>query len=434
MSWGSTAEVLAVTNGAINQLTGMPDSTTTTGLSELAALTDTAIIDLGEKLSVSNGDITVNSPADIFFKSLLSQVGKVIVDTRIYATQLPKMFKDVHEWGLMTEMLRMDIAQILTDEMWNSAGFIGWDTPYDAVTQTYPGIEEGKRIAAVEFGCYKPAIRAKLYKKASSVMVALTKAREQMFTAFRSAYEFETFVAGLMASVKNALTLKSEVYALMAVSVAIAKTVQNGNTFNLLKEYKTINPTSTITAATCLHNADFLKFASQFIAQTRDNMKRFTSAYNNHESLAFSSPANLILHSYFANSVKFNVKADTYNPDMLAIGDYDKVSSWQAIASAYHDVFDFWNTSCVSLSADAMKEITGNPDATAVLYTGIVGVMYDEFALGVLIDKSKTTSQYSASRDTVNYFYHNLIEVIVNDEYPIVTFYIEDVSEEENKE
>ena len=51
-------------------------------------------------------------------------------------------------------------------------------------------------------------------------------------------------------------------------------------------------------------------------------------------------------------------------------------------------------------------------------------------AMGVTIDKKKTTSQYSASRDTTNFFYHALANYIVNDNYPIVAFVIRDDSDE----
>ena len=427
MAWGSSSDVLAVTNSAIAQITARPDGNG--DLTELSALTDTEIIDLGEKLNVVDGEITNGSPADIFFKSLLSQVGKVVVDTRSYVAQLPSLFVDTHEWGLLTEMIKIDISDCMVDEMWNADGFIPWNAPESG--GVYPGVEEGKRIAAIEFGCYKPAVRAKLYKKATGIMVALTKSREQLFTAFRSASEYESFVAGLLVSVQNTLALKAEVYGLMCVSVGIAKSVYNGNTVNLLTEYLTLFPSSTVTAATCLQDADFLRYASMRIVNTRDNMKRYTAAYNNHETLTFSSPTKLILLNQFANACKFNVRADTFHENLLSMGDFDKVASWQAVVSSVDSVpFSFGNASALSLTAAALSEISGTTVSDPAVYSGIIGVLYDRQAMGVLIEKKKTTSQYSASRDTTNIFFHSLVQYIVNDDYPIVTFYVEDPPEE----
>ena len=422
MAWGSTSDVLAVTNAAINQITARPDGNG--DMTELDALTDTNIIDLGEKLNVTDGEISNGSPADIYFKALLSQISRVVVDTRAYVAQLPSLFVDTREWGLLSEFVRPDISDCMVDEMWNTAGFIPWNTPESG--GVYPGVEEGKRIAAIEFGCYKPAIRAKMYKKATGIMVALTKAREQLFTAFRSAAEYENFVAGLLVSVQNTLQLKAEVYGLMCVSVGIVKSMVNGNAINLLAEYLTLHPSSTITDTDCMEDTDFMRYALMRIAQVRDNLKRYTAAYNNHESIVFSSPAHLILLSQFATSAKFGVRANTYNEELLGIGDYDRVSSWQAVISAGDTTpFSFANASSVSLTAAAMTEITGTSTDDPVTLSGIVGVLYDRQAMGVLIDKKKVTSQYAASRDTINLFHHSLVQYIVNDEYPIVTFYVQ---------
>ena len=56
--------------------------------------------------------------------------------------------------------------------------------------------------------------------------------------------------------------------------------------------------------------------------------------------------------------------------------------------------------------------------------SNVVGVIYDRLAMGITIDKRKVTTNYAASRDTSNSFYHALVNYVVNDSYPIVMFYI----------
>jgi hypothetical protein len=46
--------------------------------------------------------------------------------------------------------------------------------------------------------------------------------------------------------------------------------------------------------------------------------------------------------------------------------------------------------------------------------------------MGINVDKKKVTTNYTASRDTVNSFYHALARYSVNSHYPIVVFYISD--------
>lgn len=426
----STTNTLNVTKSAIAQLTasGYMKSSDT----ELTALDDQFIVDLGEKLNIQDGDVTNNTPADIFFKALMSQMGKIVVDTRSYVAQLPKLYVDPVNWGLFQEHITIELSDIMVDEMWNPDGFINW------TEQASPGVSiggeaEGARIASIEFGCYKPAVHAKLYKKAHGIMTALTTAREQMFTAFKSLDQYNSFLAGLFNSVENTIQLKAEAYALMTVSMGIAKATANGNVINLLKEYNDITGGTPLTKVKALNDSNFMKYALMRIAETKDNIRRFTTLYNNHEHITFASEPQTILLNKFANSAKFNVRANTYHEELLGIGDYDKVSAWQSALKIDSDharqPYEFENSSSISLSKSAAIEaglLESTTTETSFLISGVIGVVYDRMAMGITIDRKKTTSQYSASRDTVNYFYHALANYIVNDNYPIVIFTMND--------
>lgn len=404
----STAELIEVTNAAIAQATG----DTTSG--KLTALDDTTIVELGEKLNIQDGEITNGSPADIYFKTLLSRIGQIRIDDRSYVATLPKLFVSPIEWGLMSEFIKFDLSDVMVDEMWNPNGFINYTDR--------GGPAEGQRIAGIEFGTFKPAVRAKLYKKAHAIMVALTKAREQMFTAFNSLAEYESFAAGLDISVTNTLQLKAEVYALMTVSTGIATAEKNGNRIHLLTEFNG-ETGQTLTAPVALNDPKFIQFALGRIAETKDNLKRMTMSYNNHETLTFSSDANVILLNKFANKAKFMGRANTFNEELLGIGDYDKVSSWQAVKSATNaSAFNFTDASSISLTAEAWSDISGTETEEPKTIQNIIGVIYDRWAMGITIDKKKVTSQYSAARDTTNFFYHALVNYMVNDDYPIVFF------------
>ena len=412
----STNNTVNVTKSAIAQLTA---SGYGGQLPTLTALDDQFIVDLGKALEFdAEGDISTNTPADLFFKALMSQMGKIIVDTRSYVAQLPKLYVDPVNWGLFQEQITIELSDVMVDEMWNPDGFINWNAP-DGIGQA-----EGERIAAIEFGCYKPPVHAKLYKKAHGIMTALTTAREQMFTAFKSVDQYNSFLAGLFNSVENTIQLKAEVYALMTVSMGIAKAKANGNEINLLDEYNTLTNHSLLKEQ-ALNDSDFMKYALMRIAETKDNIKRFTTLYNNHEHLTFASEPQTILLNKFSNSAKFNVRANTYHEELLGIGDYDKVSAWQSAVGVDKQPYNFDTSSSIILSkagameAGLMKE---SDTGTQFAINGVIGVVYDRLAMGITIDRKKTTSQYSASRDTVNYFYHALANYIVNDNYPIVIF------------
>lgn len=412
----STNDVLTATKAGVAQLIakGYMDAETP----ELTALDDQFIVDLGETIQVQDGEITTNSPADIFFKALISQVGRIYVDTKSYRAQLPSLFVDPMEWGLVAEYIEIDISDVMIDEIWNPNGYINWSEP--------GGPAEGARIAAIEYGCYKPAVRAKVYRKATGIMAALTIGDgDQLFTAFQNAGQYNSFVAGLYNSISNTIQLKAELYALMTVSMMIAAAKANNNEINVLAEYKTAKPDSTITAATALQNGDFLRFLARRTADLKDNMQRFTALYNNHEHITFSTDTNVIMLAQVANAIKFNMYADTFHKDLVSIGNFDTVVAWQAAKTSSADTaYNFKSASSISITAEAAEEV--GLDAQATVIDGVVAVIYDRRAAGITIDKRKTTSKPCASRATTNYFYHSLVNYIVNTSQPIVTLVIRD--------
>lgn len=433
MALYNPANTLKVTQSAIAQLIGKGylDKDYT-----LTALDDTAIVELGEKLNITeDGDFSTNSAADIVYKSLLSQLGKIVIDTRSYTASLPKLFVDPVNWGLFTEMVMIDISDVMIDEMWNPNGFIPWNTKPDESTPTvYPGQVEGARIAAIEYGFYRPKVEAKLYKKAHACMVALTTMYDQLFTAFKGVSELNSFLAGLYNSVENTLQLKAEIYAKMTVSVGIAKAFANGNAIDLRQVAidEGVTNATTATSAALLKDEKFQRIMLETISNTKDYIQDYTAYYNNGDMATFASDPRTILLSQAAKAAKFGVRANTYNENLLGIGDFDTVTMWQAAKTTTSDderAYNFESASAIDLTRKAALEIgnltTADPDTHKVL-KGVIGVTYDRLAMGITVDKKKVTTNYAASRDTSNSFYHALINYVVNDSYPIVAYYISD--------
>ena len=419
----SSADILAVTKSAIAQLVGKGYMDVDTG--NITALDDHLIVDLGQKLELTeNGDIATNSPADIMYKALLSQCGKIVIDKRTYVAKLPKLFVDVVDWGLFSEHIMIDLSDCMVDEVWNSAGYI----PYNSSG----GPAEGARIAAIEFGYYKPPVQAKIFQKAHGIMVALTRGYEQLFSAFRNLSEYESFVTGLFNSVENTLQAKAEVYAFMCVSMGIAKSAGNGNMYDLRSEYAAAGGTTTgLTAQQLMETPDFQRFYLQRVAETKKYMQRMGSLFNDGSIVTFSSDPRVIMLTKAAMCCKFGVRANTFNEELLGIGDYDEAPSWQAaIGSDNSAPYNFETAAQISLTHDAAEEAGLEPaTGEGAVLKNVVCVIYDRFAMGVTLDKRQVASQPAASRLTTNLFYHALVRYQVNDSYPIVSFYISDEEE-----
>lgn len=435
MALYNTANTLEVTKSAIAQLIGKGYLDADYKLDEL---NDTAIVELGEKLELTeDGDFEVGSPADIVFKAFLGRLAKINIDAREYVASLPKLFVDPINWGVMTENVMIGLSDVMIDEMWNPDGYIPWNTPADPATPSvYPGIEEGKRIAAIEFGFYRPTITAKIYNKAKAIMVALTTMRDQLFTAFKGVDELNKFLAGLYNSVNNTIQLKAEIYAKMTVSTGIGRAFVNGNAIDLRQAY--IDETGNAAAANVptdelLNTPDFQRFWMQTVAKTKEYIKDYTALFNNGENATFASEPNTILLTDAVYDAKFGVRANTYNEELLGIGEFDKINMWQAAVSATNTKkYNIENAGRIVYSKQAAIDIGLLPSVTqetSYKTPVIIGVTYDRLAMGITIDKKKVTTQYSASRDTVNSFYHALANYVVNDNYPIVAYYISDATE-----
>lgn len=435
MALYNTANTLEVTKSAIAQLIGKGYLDADYKLDEL---NDTAIVELGEKLELTeDGDFEVGSPADIVFKAFLGRLAKINIDAREYVASLPKLFVDPINWGIMTENVMIGLSDVMIDEMWNPDGYVPWNTSADPATPTvYPGIEEGKRIAAVEFGFYRPTITAKIYNKAKAIMVALTTMRDQLFTAFKGVDELNKFLAGLYNSVNNTIQLKAEIYAKMTVSTGVGRAIVNGNAIDLRQAY--IDETGNAAAATVptdelLNTPDFQRFWMQTVAKTKEYIKDYTALFNNGENATFASEPNTILLTDAVYDAKFGVRANTYNEELLGIGEFDKINMWQAAVSATNTKkYNIENAGRIVYSKQTAIDIgllPSDTQETSYKTPVIIGVTYDRLAMGITIDKKKVTTQYSASRDTVNSFYHALANYVVNDNYPIVAYYISDATE-----
>lgn len=433
MALYNPANTLAVTQSAIAQLIGKGYMDADY---KLTALDDAAVVDLGEKLQLTeDGDFTVNSPADIVFKAFLSQLGKIVIDSRSYVAKLPKLYVDTANWGLFTELVTVDLSDVLVDEMWNPNGFVAWGTPPDPLTPTvYPGQVEGARIAAIEHGFYRPAINAKLYKKAHAIMVAITTMYDQLFTAFKGVSELNSFLASLYNSVENTLQLKAEVYAKMTVCTGIARAIANSNAIDVraLAVAAGVSNAATTATETLIQMPEVQRLTLQAISETREYITDYTALYNNGEMATFARDDQMILLTKFAKACKFNVRANTYNEELLGIGDYDTINMWQAATSSDDTTaYNFSACSSIDYSKNSAIEFGLLPADTAethYLATGILAVVYDRMAMGINLDKRKVTSSYTAARDTTNSFYHALVRYSVSDHYPIVVFYCSEPS------
>lgn len=434
----------------------------------LTATDVTALAELGHAL-----ESHTNAP-DIFLGALIDRLATMRIDSRAYSAVLPSLFVDTYEWGGFREHVVVGLSDILDDEMYPSGGFINYNDE--------GGDDEAVRIAGIEHGTYKPPVAAKFYDEGKAFMIALSTVRDQLFTAVTSLAELNKLLSAMQLSVDNTIQLKAEVGALYTVSTGIARAMALNNEIPLVTLYNSTHETSNTkietvyesltsepddytdnyasyyvkdsdgeweaatatfaagetyrktetertidaplpTGEAALNDPAFVAFALETIANTKDEFKRFTSVYNNHDHVTFSNDPHTILLAKFANRAKFGVRANTFNEQLLGIGDYEKVTGWQATKATGGKPFALSTLSSISLTKAGAERVgfTSVPAGGKVL-SNIIGVIYDRYAMGVSLDKKKVTTSYTASQDKWNTFHHSLINYIIDDNFPIAVF------------
>ena len=402
-------DLINVVKSGISQLTDSKFYSVDTP--ELTETDTAALVELGHSLEQHR------QAADIFLGALVDTLTTMRIDSRAYSPVLPSLFVDTYEWGGFREHVVIGLSDILNDEMYPINGFIGYNET--------GGTEEAQRIAGIEHGTFKPPVQSKFYDEGKAFMIALSTVREQLFTAVKSLAELNKLISAMQISVDNTIQLKAEVGALATVSTGVARAIALGNEIKLVTRYNDTHTGATLpTGWAALNDDKFTAFVLETIANVKDEVKRFTAVYNNHEHVTFSNDSRLILLSKFANRAKFGVRANTYNEQLLGIGDYERISGWQAVSQDDTEPFAPETLSSIALAAASATKVglTVPEGATGVTLNNIIGFLYDRYALGISIDRKNVTTSYTASQDKYNTYHHNIINYIIDDNFPMVVF------------
>lgn len=458
-----THEVVA---GAINQLIGAgyypqqiadytsatkgDDGTINDGVQpDLSPLTPEAIGAMGLAALNDLGAIAGSNQQtrDIVFDALCDQIGKIVVEGRNFTANIPDVYYDMREFGGILEWIEMGLAPILEDPMWQAStkgGYINYQDTYGTPTE-HPGKDYGAKLAAMEHGFYKTKVRAKTYQKAHAFLIAISKMKDQMFTGFKSWEEAQKFFTGIEMTVNKTITLKSKILAQALITGGICAAIGLGHTVNLVQIAHDMYNSSITTAAAFLADRRAQEFALNEIANVLDQFQEFSIAYNAEYMPTFATKddTKLILISKYQNHLKYTVKSDTFNADQLGLpvepqrltawqGVYDGVTnfSWDACTSVYIDAATIadYAAAGITITPNEDPETPGGTDYTTFKESGIVGFAYDKPGCCMALEKVKSTWSYTGLTDHMNEFHHYLGQQVINPDYNMCVFLIQDLS------
>ena len=403
-------DLLKTTQEAVAQTLG-EDYMNKSGL--LTATESFKIADVGEKI------LETENTVEPFTKSLITVLAKTEMFDDEYNRKITSLWVDNFEWGGFVQRVYFGLAEIIADPM------------YSLVNK--------HNYSEIEHTFYQPDTNAKIFQEGKSIMIPVSIVRDQLKEAFKSWDDLNRYVSGIRTTVRNTLNLALYSYQKMLVSCGIAMSVSTeatalNNAVHLITEAKengvvpdTVTSYNDIIALGDDAHRRFLTFVAQRIATIRDNMREFTTAYNDGNIPTFADGDNnrLLLNSQFAKDIRFNARANTFNSNELAFGDYEEIPSWQAIVSSddANDTFKFNTVTTINLAPDATNKL--GIGTNGLTQSGVIGVAFDRRAIGITLIREKTTSTYTACADFWNEFVHLLTNYILDTTFSLVAFVLD---------
>ena len=332
--------------------------------------------DLGNIVEVGKAVFNANA-MDKYVKALVNRIGKIIFVNRVYEGSAPSVLMDGWEYGSVMQKVSMGLPEATENETWE--------------------LTDGQSYDPHIFHAPKGVV-AKYYNKYVTFEIDMSFTENQLKMSFNSVTELNGFISMLYTQVENSMTVKLDELIRRTINNMIAETVHTNNgarAINLLTLYKAAYPADTaITAATALNNPDFIRFAAYIIKVTHGRMRTMSTVFNegNQPRHTPTDMSHIVLLEDFASGADVFLQSNTFHDELSALPTAERVPYWQGSGTSY-------------AFADVSKINVKTANGNVVEQGGILGVMFDRWALGVANIERKVTSQYTPNAEFFTNFY-----------------------------
>lgn len=338
-----------------------------TGKSSIAPVDEAEFVAVGTTLLQTGYDALNTAVSQVLSRSIYS--------ARTYSPIYPSIERDSIQWGgIVRKVTTLDL-EFMDDKAYNVADGNG-------ITDCDPFLVN--RQKAVQFNWYG----------GNTKELVVTVTEQQLIQAFSSSAEFGSFMAAQATNLTNQINQKIEAESRITVNNMIAAALEEGGdrVVHLLSEYKDETGNETITADNYLSAAEFEPFAKwmygrlntlkAFMAERTEKFHATITSYNGvalTQGIKRHTPAeflNIFMLTDFMNQIDASALSGIYNQQLLSIGGYERVNYWQSID----------NPSSINVIPNVL-----DTDGTCFKYeqgvsqAGIVGILFDDEALGITV-------------------------------------------------
>ena len=356
----------------INQIYGFVNGATQEALGETVIVNE----DLSNIVAVGEAVFNANA-MDKYVKALVNRIGRTIFVNRVYQGSAPSVMMDGWEYGSVMQKISMGLPTATENETWELADGQSYD----------PHVFHAPK-----------GVTAKYYNKYVIFEIDMSFTEEQLKMSFVNATEMNGFISMIYTQVENSMTVKLDELIRRTINNMIGVTLNTNNSaraINLLALYKAAYPTDTdITVATALSNPQFVRYAAYMIKLTYGRMRTMSTLFNEGAQPRHTPKdvAHIVLLEDFASGADVFLQSDTFHNELSALPTSETVPYWQGSGTGY-------------AFTDVSKIDITTIDGDKVTKSGILGVMFDRWALGVANVERKVTSQWTPSAEFFTNFY-----------------------------
>lgn len=328
------------------------------------------IVDVGEAVFNANA-------MDKYVKALVNRIGKTIFVNRVYQGSAPSVIMDSWEYGSVLQKVSTGLPEATENETWE--------------------LQDGQSYDPHVFHAPK-GVTAKYFNKYVTFEIDMSFTEEQLKMSFTGVVQLNGFISMLYTSVENSMTVKLDELIRRTINNMIGETIHGANAaraINLLTLYKAAYPKdTTITAATALNSPEFIRYAAYIIKLTHGRMKSMSSLYNEGGQPRFTPKdmSHIVLLDDFASGADVFLQSNTFHDELSALPTSETVPYWQGSGTSF-------------AFADVSKIDVKTSEGNTVSQSGILGVMFDRWALGVSNVDRKATSQWTPNAEFFTNFY-----------------------------
>lgn len=331
------------------------------------------IVDIGKELLSSNY-------RDPYVNAMLNLVGDWVFVDRAYEGQAPDIMRKSYEWGSIMSKSRTKDFEAEENPTWSL-------TPGQTVNQ---------------FEYNPPEVKTTLFNEMITWEIDCSFVNRQLAQSMRSAEMLDKFLGMIRTQINNNQVDEIDAMIMRCYNNLTGHRIaRNKAVVDVLASYNAVSGQSPITAAQAPYNPGFLRHLAYTVLLYKNRMRKkvanFADLDEGYTTFTPEEFNHLVLLDVFGEALPVYMESDTFHDDLVKIGRYDKISNWQGTGQGAAYALD--DISKIDV------QVSGLSSDNIVSRSGIIGVMHDRDALGIINEDRRVEVAYNAKGEYWNNFF-----------------------------